>query len=122
MTLTHLNFLLFIGLILNRLPSDSKENLWAQSLFSLLEQKAKKGISKAEMFAQMSRNNLEIREYLMVIVEQEKEGDRMSDLAYAFLDGVKKWIEAVEEEKKEGEISKQNSEVNEGKSLFIIKF
>lgn len=61
MQCVHENFLSFIGLVLNRLPADGKDNLWAQSLQTMLIKKAavKK---KSAIFSCMHKNCIVLTE------------------------------------------------------------
>lgn len=52
----HQNFLVFIKLILTRLPQESRDNVWAHSLQMLIEEKGFKKKKKNELFAILSHN------------------------------------------------------------------
>jgi Dullard-like phosphatase family protein len=52
----HQNFLIFVKLILTRLPQESRDNVWAHSLQMLVENKGLKKQKKAELFACLNHN------------------------------------------------------------------
>jgi Dullard-like phosphatase family protein len=64
------NFLIFIKLILSRLPQESRDNIWAHSLQMMIENKGFKKTRKAELFALLNYNISQ----LIVIIQKICEG------------------------------------------------
>lgn len=66
----HQNFLIFVKLILSRLPQESRDNVWAHSLQTLMDNKGFRKRKKAEMFAQLNYNTTQ----LVMMIQRMCEG------------------------------------------------